>query len=239
MAILTGLDIIKLALEKARVLGVGDTLEDQEAQQSLDSLNLLLETLSLDRCGIYHEVQRTYPCVNGKVDYTIGPGGDFDQPTRPLKLWNAFTRLQSIDYPMSIITDASQYDSINNKFITVSYPNSVWYEQTYPLGTLHFYPAPSGGAFFLRFWEPLESFPTLTTAVALPVGYKSLLVWNLAEALCADFGIEPSAVVLRNAVSAKAAVKRYNYKALSMFSEAAYMSRDGNNRYNIMSDSYT
>lgn len=239
MSVSTAIDVITLALRKARVLGIGDTLENEEAQQSLDTLNLMLETLSNERLGIFHEIQRTYPAVNGKTSYTIGPGGDFDQPDRPMRLWDAFTRLQGIDYPMSIITDASQYDNINNKFIVVSYPNAVWYEQTYPLGTLHFYPAPFGGDFYLRFWEALQSFPTLTTQIVLPTGYKGLLVWCLAKQLCSDFGIEPSAILLEEARKAKAAIKRYNYKSLSMWSEAAYMSRDGSNRYNIMSDSYT
>lgn len=239
MAIDTAIDIIKLALKKGRVLGVGDTLEDSEAQESLDTLNLMLETFSLKKMLVFHETQINFPFVAAQATYTIGPGGMFNHPNRPLKLWSAFTRMQGIDYPMQILTDSTQYDSINNKFIVVSYPASVWYEQTIPLGTLHFYPEPSGGEVYLRFWEQLQSYPTLTTPTVLPVGYKALLVSNLAVNLCADFGIDPSGPLLQWAKDTRAAIKTYNHTTLALTSEAAYVSRTGNNRYNIMSDSYT
>lgn len=238
MAIATALDIIEKALRQIRVLGTGDILSDEDAQNSLDTLNMMMESWSLDHLYVFEEGMLNFPFINGQATYTIGPGGQFNTPNRPLKLMSGYTRSTGIDYPLAILTDATQYDSIMNKGIAASFPGYVWYEQTYPLGTLHFYSAPTGNTVFLRFWDQLQSFPTLTTVVTLPIGYKEALVFSLALSLSGEFGIEPPATVIAKASSTIGRLKRYNTKALGMSSEAAYMSR-GSNRYNIMSDSWT
>jgi hypothetical protein len=237
MAITTALDLIKKALKQLRVLGVGDTLSDVEAQDSLDTLNLMLESWSLDRLFVYQETQRAFSTVNGQASYTVGPGAQFDMPTRPLKLTSAFTRSQGIDYQMSILTDATQYDGLVNKLIVTSFPNYIWYEQTYPLGTIYFFPVPSGNPVYLRFWDQVQAFPDLTTQITLPIGYKECMAYNLAVSLAGEFGLEPPPTVGLKAANSLTRLKRYNIKAQFMTSEPSYMGR-WNNRYNIMSDSF-
>lgn len=238
MATASALDLITLALKQIRVLGIGDVLSAEDAQDSLDVLNMMMESWSIDKLYVYQEALHTFPFVNGQASYTIGLGGDFNMPVRPLKLTSAYTQSQGISYPMSILTDAAQYDGIMNKGIVVSYPTYVWYEQTYPLGTMHFYPVPSGNDVNLRFWEQLQSFPTLPTLVTLPIGYKECIMFNLAVSLAGQFGIEPPATVIAKAANSMLRLRRYNIKPQNLTSEPTYMNRR-TNRYNIMSDSYT
>lgn len=237
MAVTSAVDLITLALKQIRVLGVGDTLSDEDAQDSLAVLNMMMESWSLGKLYIYEEKLYSFPFVNGQPSYTVGPGGDFAMDDRPLKLTSAYTQSQSISYYMTILTDAAQYDALVNKGVVVSYPTLVWYEQTYPLGTLHFWPVPNGNTVFLRFWEQLQQFSSLATTIALPIGYKECMLFNLAISLAGQFGIEPPASVVSKAQTSMARLKRYNIKAQAMTSEAAYMNRR-TNRYNIMSDSF-
>ena len=238
MAVTTAIQLIKFALKQIRVLGVGDVLSDEDAQDSLDALNMMMESWSLDQLYVYQETLHSFPFVNGQAAYTVGPGADFNLPMRPLKLTSAYTQSQGISYPMSILTDASQYDWIMNKGIVVAYPNYVWYEQTFPLGTLHFWPVPNGNQVNVRFWHVLQTFPNLTTQIDLPIGYKECMAFNLAITLAGTFGIEPPQTVLMKAQTSMARLKRYNIKPQFLTSEATYMDRSAT-RYNIMSDSYT
>jgi hypothetical protein len=237
--ITTAIDVIKASLRQIRVLGIGDVLSDEEAQDSLEVLNLQMESWSLDNLYIYVETLHMFQTINGQNDYSIGPGGDIDLTERPLKLTSAFTQSASLSYPMKILTNAPQYDHIQNKGITVPYPSYIWYEQTYPLGTIHLYPAPAGDMTGIRFTEQLQSFETLTSEVALPVGYKHFIVYNLASSLAGEFGISVPASVQLIALNSMARLKRYNHRSYGVGSEAANMNRNNNtNSYNILSDNY-
>lgn|SRR5574340_888321 len=238
MSVTTAQDIIISALKRIRVLGKGDILDSEDANDSLDILNMMLESWSLDKLYVFEEAQVNFPFIGGKQDYTIGPGGDFSVASRPLKLVSAFTRSNGIDYPMHPLESAADYDSIMNKQVEVFYPTYVWYEQTYPLGTLHFYPVPNGNTVYLRFWQQLQSFPALTTVITLPLGYKQAIITSLGLVLASPFGIEPPMTLAAEAKVAVGRVKRYNKKSTGMTSEAAFMNRQ-NHRYNIMGDNYT
>src|SRR5574340_36069 len=92
MSVTTAQDIIISALKRIRVLGKGDILDSEDANDSLDILNMMLESWSLDKLYVFEEAQVNFPFIGGKQDYTIGPGGDFSVASRPLKLVSAFTR---------------------------------------------------------------------------------------------------------------------------------------------------
>lgn len=238
MAITTALDIVKASLKQLRVLGAGDVLPNEDAQDAFDALNMMLESWSLDHLFVYTESQVNFPFVSGQNSYTVGTGGNFNI-ARPLRLISAFTRNVSgsstLDYPMEVLDSAVQWDGIRNKAIASSWPRVVWYEQSYPLGTIWFYPAPSSGTVYLRFYTQLQSFPALNTAIALPVGYKEALVFSLAVSAAGLFGIEPSASVVSKAASSVGRLKRYNSKATTSTSEVAYPTRR-RGRYNINGD---
>ena len=237
MAVDTALDLIKYGLKKRRVLGVGDTLTDDEAQDCLDTLNLMLESWSLDRLSVYNEAQQSF-VPNGAASYTIGPGGDIDVSERPTKLTSAYTRdAAGIDRPMYILLNAQDYDKIALKGITVPWPTAVWYEPTNPLGTLHFWPVPNGNTIYLRFWQQLQQFETLTETIVLPPGYKEAIGLNFAVR-CEDFGGQVSEALVGQARASLGRLKAFNAKMPSSRIEASYIARR-NSGYNIVSDGYT
>lgn len=233
MSITTALDLIKAALKQIRVLGIGESPTSEESQDSLDVLNMMMESWSLDRLYVYTEGQHNFTFVDGQTDYTVGPSADFAMSSRPLKLVSAFSRSSGIDYPMTILTHPRQYDRLPAKSNSIMFPSAVWFEQTNPLGTLHFYPAPSAGSVYLRFWSQLQSFSSLTTEIELPPGYKECIVYNLGISLAGTFGIEPAGTVVSKARTSIARLKRYNTRALGVNSEVAHVN---GRRYSIEVD---
>ena len=237
MAITTALDLIKYGLKKRKVLGVGDTLTDDEAQDCLDTLNLMLESFSLDRLMVYNEALQSF-VPDGSASYTIGPGGDIDVTERPTKLTSAYTRDSAgIDRPMAILLNPQDYDRIALKAIGVPWPSAVWYEPTAPLGTLHFWPVPNGNTIYLRFWQQLQQFETLTETIVLPPGYKEAIGLNFAVR-CEDFGGQVTDALAGMARASLGRLKAFNAKTPTSRIEASYIARRSSG-YNIVSDGYS
>lgn len=237
MAVDTALDLIKYGLKKRKVLGVGDTLTDDEAQDCLDTLNLMLESWSIERLMVYNEAQQSFVST-GLVSYTIGPGGDIDVSERPTRLTSAYTRDGAgIDHPMMVLLNPQDYDRISLKSIAVPWPAAVWYEPTNPLGTLHFWPVSSGYTIYLRFWQQLQQFETLTEPIVLPPGYKEAIGLNFAVR-CEDFGGTVTDALAGMARASLGRLKAFNAKTPTSRIEASYVARRSSG-YNIMSDGFT
>lgn len=221
MSTMTILDLITLALKKARVLGTGDILSDEDAQMSLDTMNLMLDSWSLDRLFVYVEEAQVFQ-TTGNQAYTIGPGGDFDT-ARPNMLVSAYSQVDSISYPIEILDNGNQYDQIALKSLGGVWPSYVWYEKTFPLGTLHFYPT-GAATVVLRFTTPLQQFTSLTTPIALPTGYKKVIVDAGAVELAQAFNTEISPLVIQAAISGVARLKRSNSQPQTRPLEVSLMS---------------
>ncbi len=88
---MTPLDIITLALRRSRVLGVGQTVSDDDADVALRELNLMLSQWARQRYMVYRTVDLA-KIATGAQTYTVGPGGDFDIEIRPDILESAFLR---------------------------------------------------------------------------------------------------------------------------------------------------
>ena len=221
MATETVLDLIKLALKKARVLGTGDILSNEDAQDALDTVNLMLDSWSLDRLFVFVEELHTFS-TDGSESYTIGLGGDFEA-ARPNKIVSAYAQVNSISYPMEILDNGQQYDAIRLKSLGGIWPSCVWLEKTAPLATLHFWPTGSAEV-RLRFTSALQQFPALNTPIALPTGYKKLIVDNAAVELAQAHNTDISPLVIQSAANAIARVKRANSQPVTRALEVAMVS---------------
>ena len=146
------------------------------------------------------------------ITYTI-PGA-FKLP-RPLRITNAFTRITTsgttqLDYQMAIL-NRDQYTSIGIKGLPGPWPTGLYYDPTYPLGTLNFYPNPSQAA-QLHLWSDsiFSAFATLSATLNAPQGYSMALKKNLALQLAPEYGKGASPLLVQQAREAKAAIKSLN-----------------------------
>ena len=147
-----------------------------------------------------------------QISYTIP--GDF-KAARPLRITNAFTRIYTqgsgLDYPISIV-DQKRYVDIGFKAIQAPWPIVLWYNPTYPLGTLFFYQNPSGTAELHLFTDTiLTNLTSLTQEVSLPQGYARMIKRQLARELAPEYG------AVWTAMQEKLAKEAYDYvKSLNM-----------------------
>jgi hypothetical protein len=124
-----------------------------------------------------------------QIGYTIP--GDF-KVARPLRITNAFTRINTqgsgLDYPIDIV-DQRRYVDIGFKAIQAPWPIVLWYNPTFPLGTLFFYQNPSGSAELHLYTDNiLTNFASLTQEVVMPQGYTRFLKRKLARELAPEYG---------------------------------------------------
>ena len=124
------------------------------------------------------------------LTYTIP--GDF-AIQRPLRITNGFTRLISsaggIDFPFEATMDLARYNALCMKQVPTPWPIAAFYNPTFPLGTLFFYPNISSAA-ELHLWTDtiLTNVQSLTQPLNMPQGYSRMLKWMLAREICTEYG---------------------------------------------------
>jgi len=263
MITITANDLILGALKFINSYAPGESLDDADAQDALQTLNLLLESWSTTEASVFKSVENILQFTPGKYEYTVGnydagqfagtttlgldvisgvdvPSdmviggdlsgigipegttivsfnsftntvvmsqnatvgfgpqqisytipGDFKIP-RPLRIRQSFTRITTqasgLDYTISVV-DEDTYNRIGYKGIAAPWPIVMWYNPTFPLGTLKFYQNPSqAGELHLFTDNILQSFTDLTEQVSLPQGYARAIKFALGRELAPEYG---------------------------------------------------
>lgn len=196
--------IIEQAARMIHVLGRGQTLSAEEAQDALTALNGFLGTFSAEAATIYNNTRETFT-LTGVASYTIGTGGTFNTSS-PISITAMYVTIGSTDYPVLPMT-AEEYAAIPFKAL-VGTPEKYYYENNNPLGRIFLYPAGVSG-YVLNLWsaKALTSFAALTTDYTLPEGVENMLVWNLAIRLAPDYDKEPTPFQRSQAKETKSAVE--------------------------------
>lgn len=209
---MTASELITRALRRARILGVDQAASAEDISNGFSLLNDLLDSWWLERLAVYREKQESFAWAAGNASRTIGTGGDFDT-VRPVAVLGAFFRVDNVDYPVTVLTDRAQYDSESLKS-TQGIPAFLYYDPAYPVGTLYSYPVPNQAmTLYVNTQQRIGSFSSPGETVDLPPGYRGALIDGLAELLCSDYGIEPPAVLVKEARRTKAVLKRLNAPA--------------------------
>lgn len=185
----TPLKIIIAALKKAGVLGVGQTPLAEDTNDAFDDLNDMLGQWQRKRWLIYHLVDYEH-VGTGALNYTVGPGQQFDINPRPDKIESAFFRqlVQSqpnqIDYPLEIIDAREDYNLLALKQLQ-SFPQYLFYDSGFPVGLAYPWPLIQSNLYSLHLTvkATLGQFTTLTQVIQLPLEYFAAIKFNLAVRL--------------------------------------------------------
>jgi hypothetical protein len=203
----------------AGVIGRSDTPDNDEAADGLISLNAMLESWRIERLMVYQIVQNSHTWTASQASRTIGTSGSPNfSAQRPDRVDSAFVRdSNNNDYPLEVLADRTEYDAIVVKSTTSTLPQWLFYDPSYPNGTLYLFPVPSVQVTLkLNTWQTLQSFSTLTTDLALPSGYERAIVFNLAPEIAPEYGtgakMDPQVPMI--AVQSKAAIKTLNQPSM-------------------------
>jgi hypothetical protein len=209
----TAYDIIHGALRKIGTIAVGETLSADDSTTGLEQLNAMLDVWSTEHLAVFNNSEYVLQLQAGKSTYSIGTGGDFNIP-RPLRLSGAYTRLQptgtTVDYPCAEV-DFSRWSKIGLKSQPGPWPKVMYFNTSYPLAELIFWPVPSQNAEF-HLWADMvfSQFANLTDTVSLPQGYMLALQTNLALLLAPEYGTQPAPELVEMARVTKKALKALN-----------------------------
>lgn len=149
-----------------------------------------------------------------------------------------FTSLSSqVEIPISMLT-ISAYESIRIKGLTNSQFTQLFYNPTYPYGTVFLWPVPTtaDNQLILYVNSLFQGFANLTRdyAFADVAGYESALEYNLAVRLASPYGRTCPDDITRLARESLGTVKRQNYTIADLPSDsAAAVGGDRRRQYNI------
>ena len=198
--------IINQAARKIAVVGRGQVMPAEEAQDALTALNNMIKGFGAGSGVDYNEKRNTYN-LTGAVSYTIGPSGNFNT-VRPSDVSSAYISVGGTDYPLNQI-NSEQYSQIVDKNI-LGIPEFFYYQNNTPLGTIFMYPiGASGYTLTLITREQDAAFVDLTTEYDLPEGYEEMLVYNLALRLAPEYEKPVPAEVKTTALASKLAFESF------------------------------
>lgn len=198
----TPLDIIKLALKNAGVIGVGQTPLAEDINDAFTLLNWMLGQWQHKRWLVYHLVDLS-KVSTGAQSYTVGPAGDINVAKRPDRLEAAFFRqiVQSqpnqIDYPLELLQAREDYNNIALKQLT-SFPSYIFYDSAFPLGVIYPWPVmqPNIYEVHITVKEILAQFTSLSQNIDLPDEYMAAIHYNLTARLYGAYTRPPDPVII-------------------------------------------
>lgn len=216
--------IIKRSLRLIGVLAAGESPSGEEQNDALQALNEFLGSLSNEKLMLYDDNEEELQLVAGTQSYTIGSGGDFDT-VRPMKITRArlkiVTQTPNYELPMSVATE-NEWASITQKTTSSKIVTHLYYDATYPLGTIEVYPNPSAAEkVIINSQKLIKSFSSASTTLNMPEGWEQMLAFNLAVILAPEYGRPVDPAVMNEAMRSKRALRMTNQKPLTMQNEVA------------------
>ncbi|HEY2418607.1 MAG TPA: hypothetical protein VGH84_11860, partial [Steroidobacteraceae bacterium] len=182
----TAQQVIFLALRMAGRITDAQSVADasKDVDDAFSLLVMMLGQWQRKRWLVWNE-QEVSVVSTGANFYTIGVGQDFDTP-RPDKIHAAWCRLQPfggphpVDLRLAIIEAKEDWAGITIKDLQ-SIPTAVFYDSSFPVGRVYFWPVPSGGHYemhlVLKATLPVPA--SLGDSLALPPEYLDAVVNNL------------------------------------------------------------
>ena len=234
----TPLDIIKLALKMANVLGVGQDPSPEDTNDAFQIMNMMMKQWQRRRYMVYQLVEAS-KVATGAQSYTVGTGGDFNI-ARPSKLEFAYFRQFPnaggfpVDYPLKIIRAREDYDRIQIKTLN-AFPQFAFYDAGYPLGNLFVWPIPSNlYEIHITVMTQLQAFQNVSDQIVLPDEYKAALMYNLALELYPMYGLPVNPVVQGKAKATMDAIEEANAQIPRLIMPDIFQARRGT--FNVYGD---
>lgn len=214
------LDLINSSLRLIGALASGETPTADEANDAFSALNQMLDSWSTEELFVYTIPRYEFTPVTLKQTYTLGTGGDINQP-RPPRVENIGVialnnPAQELELPMEKLTQ-EEWAGIPVKSVQSNLPMKFWNDDAFPLMNINLWPIPLVQIkLALYWWQQLTQFQTLVDNVSFPPGYARALRFGLAVEIAPEYGAPPDQRTMLIAMEAKAAIKSLNIKPAIM-----------------------
>jgi hypothetical protein len=208
------LDLVTDALSDLGVLAASESATAADADSGLRALNRLVDQWAAERLAIYQSVRTTFAIAAATQTYLVGTG-QVVNVARPVFLdqvrFSDSSTTPATEYPLDPLTDDA-WAAVPQKTLTSPMPAFWHYKPSYPYGTLTLWPVPTATTLqgVLCAPQAVAEFSALSTEIALPPGYRRMLVKSLALDLAPSYGRQVNQALAIAAQDALAVVKRAN-----------------------------
>lgn len=238
------IDLITDAFIEIGAVAPGEYPSPEEQQWGLRKLNRLIDEWQARQAYVYSYAFDVYTLVAGLSPHTIGPSAVATFKTngqpRPVRLESAALLLNNdtttgvVDLPMNI-RDRQWWAANQVKGIQTNVPTDVFYDPTFPDGSLYFWPVPNAQQQVrLQFWQTVIQFVSIQDPIGgpggpgtWPEGYRAAITDTLAESLCSASNRAVPPDLKERAMRERAAVFGNNAKSPRMATQDSGMPRAG------------
>lgn len=205
-------DVIKTAYYDIGVIPIGETPSSDFNTIALAELNAMLKLFVVEGLMLNAFSEDILILTSSKASYTISTDVGSDLlVARPSSVHSAFIRVSSQDYNIEVYNSMNKYNEYALKS-TKGMPTELFYNPTYPKGTIYLYPTPdSAYSLYLTSEKQLTSYVLTTEDTLLPAEYEMMLSKNLAKILMSKFG-KYDAHIVQMADSSKETIMLKNSK---------------------------
>src|SRR5262249_27619726 len=154
------------------ITAAGRGASPSQLTDAFGALNRMIDAWSLQRLMVYTIQPTRYSLAVSKPSYTIGPGGDFNTPSRPVRIDDANYVFPSGLLGQIKLLSQAQWADKALPVIASTVPTELYYDNAYPLGKIYLWGYPTaGGQLELYTWQVLTQFAAQTDTVVLAPGY--------------------------------------------------------------------
>lgn len=190
----------------------GDPSDVQLAKRYFEAME---DAFQADRLLLYTADRLTFTLnplnVLTGASNTIGVGGNF-VTTRPIWIADVQVIPVGADYEIPVLPfTRDEWNRESLKSLTQDWPTRYFYEPSFPLGVIHWWPiATTAAEVVLSLPTPLSAPATLATTLVFPPGYREMWRLNLALRLVRPFKVKEPVGLREDARAALSVVKRNN-----------------------------
>lgn len=213
-------ELISGVLQDIGKLGVGDYLDDTDAEYCRVRANAWMNALAVESLLCFCVLRTEVPLASGTPTYTIGTGGVINIP-RPVRIEKAGLIVNTsatppLEVEIDVITD-QRWQLTPMKTLTGPLAQGVYYDKSFTAagrGLIYPHPIPTTATTKLVLYteQKFSSFATLDTDYTFPDGYELFFRTNIAGEVAPGFGKTLTDEQKKMATRARAMVKRANIK---------------------------
>lgn len=237
--------LVRDVLQDIKVLGVGDSLSDEDAQYVLRLLNQWIDGLGLEPMTIRYILRTVYTLVSGAPYATIGSGGQINI-AQPNKIDAARLIIDTsadpvTEVPIAVFTP-QEWEAINQKDLASPYAQGIYYDKDWVAGLAKIRPWPiptiATTQLVLYSGQAVTQFADLDTDYDLATGYEWFFRTNLRPAIVDGFGKSLSAEQDKQARESRARVKISNIRPVEASIDPRVPGAGVGGAYNIKTDGF-
>ncbi len=223
-------DLLRSSFRCIAQLRPGFGYGPSELIDALFILNAMLDSWSIDELNAFCSLTQEFTFGAAQDSYSIGPGGDFDT-LRPVTILDPAVYIvltnpvQPLHIPLTVF-NTQQFEEIALPLTASTIPQRLYYNPTYPLGTLKLWPVVvnTSDKLLLSTWQPIAGGITDQDAIfAVPPGYLDAVRYHLAIRLAMEWDKPLKEGVVKLADEALAKVQRLNAPTPQMDVNAGVM----------------